>query len=255
MPDLAEIGAFIAQLRQEFVDSCLDRLTDLDRFLEKAIAEGGVSDDAMLDLRRHIHSIKGSAGTHGLSVVSQIAHRLEDYMDTCDAIGGPQLSGIQTHLDRIRDILETGHDPEPDAAAEMLRRLPAPVSPKRAPEKIVHVLLVMPKSVQRKIIAHELLGRGFQVSMVETALHALKVALAERPDLIVASQEIEDFPGVELARVCTDIAATAPCRFILMTSHRATDPALAGLPASAALIGKGPTFSRDLAARLAEWGM
>ena len=98
----------------------------------------------------------------------------------------------------------------------------------------------MPKSVQRKIIAHELLGRGFQVSMVETALHALKVALAERPDLIVASQEIEDFPGVELARVCTDIAATAPCRFILMTSHRATDPALAGLPASAALIGKGP---------------
>ena len=110
-------------------------LTDLDRFLEKAIAEAAYPTTRCWICAAISTASRGRPEPHGLSVVSQIAHRLEDYMDTCDAIGGPQLSGIQTHLDRIRDILETGHDPEPDAAAEMLRRYRRPYRRSGCPKK------------------------------------------------------------------------------------------------------------------------
>lgn len=257
MPELSDVHAFLAQLRQEFIDASLDRLNDIEALIETMKGGRGRESDAMTELRRHVHSMKGSAGTHGLHVVSQIAHRVEDYFETVDAIGPRQLSDILVYLDRIREILEDGKDPDAETAAEIFRRLPAPLSGESADEvdRTLHALLVMPKSVQRKIIAQELLARGLQVSMVDTGLAALRAALTERPDMVIASQEIEDFSGAELARVCAVIRATARCRFILVTSHDAGDPTLARMPEAAAVIRKGRTFSADLDRQLGAWGM
>jgi HPt (histidine-containing phosphotransfer) domain-containing protein/CheY-like chemotaxis protein len=254
LPDKAEIDAFLSNMRVDFIDNSLDRMDELETIIVRLKSGQGERPEEFLDLQRHIHSLKGSAGSYGFQLVSQIAHRIEDYIETADHIGPAELDAIQGFLDRVRAILEAGDDPEPDEAAAILARLPSAAAAE-APvvRRHVNTLLVMPKGVQRKIIAQELAGWGMRLSMVENGVDSIQAAVCHPPGLIIASQELPDFSGVQLARLFGTMEATESCPFVLVTTYSEGNPALVGLPHDAAVVRKGKRFSADLRVLLESW--
>ena len=253
----AKIAEALARLRQEYVDGSEDKIDEIDSIIGMLTKDEGDWDENFLELQRRIHTIKGSAGSYGFSTVSHIAHRLEDYMETAEVVGARELAGIQVFVDRIREIFETGANPDDDQAAALVKSLPTASQVAVADQKVhdVGAVFVMPKSVQRKIIAQELTSLGFRLSLAEGGLQALELALSGRPDMIISSMELVDIPGSELAWVFAAIGSTANCRFILMTSLDVNDPRVANLPSGAALVRKGVHFFEDLTNCLGEWGV
>ena len=256
MADQVDVEAFLANIKVEFIDHSLDRMNELEAVIGRLKAGEGDWQSQFLGLQRHVHSLKGSAGSYGFHLVGQIAHRVEDYIETVEDIGPRQLDAIQAILDRIRAILEAGQDPTPEEAAAVLARLPKAVvsgAPHGRPE--THALLIMPKGVQRKIIAQELAGWGMHLSMVDNGVDSIRAALCSAPGLIIASQELPDLHGDELARIFHMLSATEKCPFVLVTAYTKEDSALSDLPPDVAVIHKGTDFSVALRAQLDSWSL
>lgn len=83
------------------------------------------SDDAPLaEVRRRIHSLKGSAGTIGFNDVAHLAHRVEDILQQQldgDVEGSEELTGLyQTAVDTLEELIQglTG----PEACTALFRR-------------------------------------------------------------------------------------------------------------------------------------
>ena len=88
-----DVGAILANLSAEFVDDCLDNLDECDNAVAKLRAKSGNTQSHYDNLHRHVHSIKGTAGTFGFPAVGVIAHRLEDFVEA--------LENIHNHLDEV----------------------------------------------------------------------------------------------------------------------------------------------------------
>lgn len=257
-----DLSQALARLRQEYLESTIDKIDEIDSFLEAMRGRAGNWSAMLLEVQRYVHTIKGSSASFGFPTVGHIAHRLEDYLETVREIDERELSDVQIYIDRMREIIEKGSNPSDDDGALLLRALPsigrtvAPVSSFSTQQvREIGVVFVMPKTVQRKIVAMELASCGFHLSMVETGIQAIESVLASRPDIVVASQELKDMTGVELARLLKVLKATRRTRFILMTSLSPGDPRLSELPPETAVVHKGINFSDQLTTHLIRWGV
>jgi CheY-like chemotaxis protein/HPt (histidine-containing phosphotransfer) domain-containing protein len=252
--DQDKIRAMLARLSAEFRDDCRDKMDECDAILHR-LAEGPDTwREEMLRLQRIVHNVKGSAGTFGFPAVTLIAHKLEDYLEALDSPAG-HARDIQVFLDTIRDIVARGANPPEDEYPALLRTLPrvsagfVPVSSARE----VHVLLAMPKDVQRRIVQKELASCGFDVTCADSGVAAIGLALSTRPDAVFASLVLPDMSGVDLARALAAIGAARKCPFGLLTTKAPDDPQFAGLPAW--VIPKNERFMETLTERLMEWGL
>ncbi|NQV83952.1 MAG: Hpt domain-containing protein [Rhodospirillales bacterium] len=255
------VDAILKQLSVEFRESCEDSLVIVDNALTRLMDGSGDWDEDFPEVLRRIHSIKGGGGTFGFPAITMIAHALEDYIETAGTVGSEHLPAIQVYCDTIRDIADTGVNPGDSETTEILRALP--VSGSVAVNAItteqktreIGFLLVLPKGLQRRIIGEELASCGFRVSLAETALQAIEIALANPPDIFAASRFNEDMTGIELARVFKAIDALSDAKFLLMTSADETDPKTLGLSNDARVARKGDKFTEDMTNHLIEWGV
>ena len=255
----AKFEEAMARFRLEFIESSGDRLDEIDAHINRLHAMDGGFTERFLELQRSVHTLKGSAGSFGFPTATVIAHRLEDYIETADTIGPNELDDIQIFVDVIRRIFESGDNPPNAEAAVILRGLPSATAVaagfSNQTIKDISVVLVMPLSVQRKIVAGELASCGFRVTMAETGVAAVAAVMACHPDMVVASFELADMTGGELAHVFAAIEATRIHRFMLMTSFDLVDPRLASLPDGTAVVRKGNHFAEDLMETLVGWGV
>lgn len=243
-PDLAMI---LADMRHEFLEGTSDRLDEVDLAIRDLLAKRGDWNNNLLEIKRNVHSIKGGSSTFGFPTVSMIAHSLEDYLETSSSVGQTEIEDVQFFIDRIREIVDQGDEPEEEIAARILNGLP---TRKRRGETVARptiatVLLLMPKGLQRKIIGQELSSFGFRVLIADTALKAIDLGLTIKPNLVVASMVLDRMSGVDLARVFQGIEATRQTRILLMTASDLEAVDLAQLPGNATVIRKGITFARD----------
>ena len=247
------------RLKQEYIENSDDSLNHIDQLIKQLQDGNGDWNETFLDLQRAVHTIKGSAGSYGFPTVSIIAHALEDYIETATDIRERELTDIQFHVDRMRAILESGANPDDDAAQKILHDLPIckAISLKVSPQDVQNItaVLIMPKNVQRKIIATELVSCGFRTIMAENGLTGIAAVLARRPDFIVANRELDDIGGLELAGVFDVIEAVKGTNFMLISSTPATEAEIQALPDTVRVVQKGTTFSSDMTNALIEWGI
>tara|TARA_R110000868_G_scaffold248558_2_gene505097 strand:- start:204 stop:1001 length:798 start_codon:yes stop_codon:yes gene_type:complete len=255
MSNNAALEAALKKLRLDFIDGMLDRLDEIETILTTLHHHDTAFDETFLDLRRHIHSIKGQGGTFDFPAISMIAHKMEDCIEVSPAINDNELHTLEIYFDRIRNILEAGVNPPEEELPNLLRagNLDADKVIKDQKSRVIDILLVMPGGLQRKIIAQELASCGFRLSMFDTPTHALKHALQIPPDLVFATMEMVEMNGLELAHVFNAVEATRNRRFILMTSAGDTCTTVDSLPANVAVIRKGPTFFKELMEQLVAW--
>jgi len=68
------------QLRQEFIESARDQIDDIETKLDQLGSGQANVEEELLNIRRHIHNIKGQGGTFGYPLTGRVAHMLEDYL-------------------------------------------------------------------------------------------------------------------------------------------------------------------------------
>lgn len=244
-PDLEMI---LADMRQEFIENAGDRLDEVEEAIARMLANKGRTEYELLEVKRHIHSIKGMGGSFGFPSVTIWAHALEDYIEMSSDLGTNQLWDIQLFIDRIRDVLEGGEDVPAQAVSEAIRRLQLRgVKRDRSSLKDgLLVLLLMPKGVQRKIVGRELTTFGFKVIIAESSLEAIELGITHRPDVVIASMVLDRMTGVELARVFSSIDATKHHKSLVISASDDPDAVVTDIADNIRVIHKGVNFSRDL---------
>lgn len=251
---IAELEAMLAQLRQEFLDGCEDRFNEMDGAILNLLDNKGDADENLMDLLRQLHSIKGTAGTHDLQAMSTIAHAAEDYMEATKAqVSEQSLKDIQAYVDSLRHIVDKRLSPNDQETAAIIKGLPKAGASAEA--KQLTALLVMPSGTQRRFIANELAEHGLRLTMSDNGLGALGVVLSREPDFVLASMELDDMTGSDLARAMNGIQKCKATPFILLTAYEPNDPRLGTLPKTAVCLHKDDTLTKRLYAQLAAWGL
>lgn len=256
MERISDAESVLARYKQEFLVDCLENLDDADEAINGMVV-GGEGFSVHLDnFLRQIHSIKGTAGTFGFPSISAVAHRVEDFIEALKNTSA-HISEIQIFVDRMREIAESGSNPDADDCTRLLAALPranmriATVRPSRE----INVLLVMHRNVQRKIIGQELSSCGFGISFVATGVDAISSVLESSPDIIISSVVLEDMTGMDLARALDGIEAIDDGHFILLSSSPVSNEELVKLPDHVAIVDKGTGYAESLTEHLIGWGL
>jgi two-component system chemotaxis sensor kinase CheA len=112
----------LAKYRNLFLEEATEHLAEMSHAL--LTLEKNPDDGEAIDLLfRMAHSIKGMAGSLGYDSITEIAHKLEDRMDTYRAAGRIEVvegiailfrgvDGLERMVDVVRD---TGEPPPPDS--------------------------------------------------------------------------------------------------------------------------------------------
>jgi len=244
----ADLEMILADMAQEFIEGCEDRLDEIDDCLARLRRQEGTSGNHILEVKRQIHSLKGMGATFQYPSVTLIAHALEDYFETLFEVSQDGIFDVQMFVDRIREIAESQTDLPRDEVLEMLQSMPLKAR-RRAitkDDKELTLLLHMPQGIQRKIIGKELSQFGFNVTIADTALDAIKAGLSLKPDVIMSTMVADDLSGIELAGVFYAINATRNCPFLLVTAEDVKPDVATELPTNVTILRKGLHFAKDL---------
>jgi len=256
MPEKIDVDAIIANLSDEFIDDCLDNVEAAEKALGNMQAGRGDFKNQYDKLQRHVHSIKGTAATFGFPAIGVFAHRLEDFLEALKDVGS-HLDEIQVFLDKIREVAESGHNPDDEEYIRLVRTLPRAHNRIAAvrPTRDVNILLVMPRDIQRKIIGQELSACGFGVSFVATGVEALSSVLAMKPDVVISNNFLDDMSGTDLARALSVIRATHGTNVALISSADKRACNMTDIPEGVVVIKKEVNYAEALSQHLIDWGL
>jgi len=251
-----DLESALSRLKDDFIAGSIEKLDDIDIIIDNIYKNKGHRGDQFFQMQRDVHSIKGSAGTHGLHLLTLVAHRLEDYLEAAPRLSQEQWQSVQVYIDEMRTLVEQGEEPEEENRQVVINRLPH--AQESATEfsdqknKKVTVLVVMPAGVQRKVIGKELASCGFDLSFTDRPVEAIRLVMDLQPDAVLSNQEFRFMTGAELARVLQEIKRTKETPFALLTS---SDSIHDDLPSSAHIIHKGETFVDDMTEYLVKIGL
>ncbi|TNE65667.1 MAG: hypothetical protein EP335_05160 [Alphaproteobacteria bacterium] len=233
--------SLIDKLRTEFLEASEDSLDAIEAIANQSLQGTANPDQAFEEIRRHIHSIKGSAASVGYPIISTIAHRLEDYLDGAHHLDANLIGGIGKYCDQIREIVSTGREPSSQHIAQLLRALPISAQAGGFDIKVldVEVLLVSPSKMISKIVRNELMQCGFRVVRATGAMEAFQLAVRSQPDAMVFAQTLDELSGAELARAFKAMTVTADKPIGVLTSFPLDHPGLQGLPSDVRIIRTG----------------
>lgn len=251
-----DLESALKRLKQDFIEGSLEKLDDIDKVIDNVYNDRGNRGDQFFQLQRDVHSIKGSAGTHGLHLLTLVAHRLEDYLEAVRRLNKEEWRSVQIYMDQMRKLVILAEEPEDKLREEILHDLPhaqgTTTEFSGQKTKKVTILLVMPAGVQRKLIGAELAACGFDLSFSDRPVEAIRLVMDLKPDAVLSNQEFRNMTGVELANVLKAIKSTSNTPFALLTS---SDLKTNALPKGTHIIQKGEQFTSDLTDYLVDVGL
>lgn len=225
-----DFQALLATLRNDFLDALPDRCDQIEALI--LALEKNWDTAHFEDLFRHVHSLKGSGGTHGLGIITAICHHLENLLTEAQASrhfsrtntvrtlactdllrqvetearqNRPAYTTIETELDRLRELSRASRK------AGLIAESSAALC--RFYEQVLEALPV-------------------QLRIADNGLSALERLLREPFDFIIVGRELRELNGIALIaalRASQTRNHTIPA--ILVTSRPDGVPAHAGINA------------------------
>ncbi len=202
-----------------------DYLADLPtRFLEMenqvlALEDKSQYEEQYQALFRNVHSIKGSAGTHGLFILSRICHRFEDHLSSNKDLSS--LSQLQvSHLFKFVDLLATAREQIINGADVFisiendLTELDIKVF-----KGVIKILIVGQSTSTIRIITKLLKNYPIQIVTLSDGLQSLDKLVHDKFDLMLVGIELPMLNGLALIaaiRMSKSLNSTMP--IILLTS-------------------------------------
>ncbi len=186
-------------LQRQYLDELPDKIDEIDNL----ILELERTDDTEMQMRvisGHIHTVKGTAGSYGLSFASTICHNFEDYLATVHI----SEDGIESHIDvfmkftgLLRDYADSYVSEEGEEIERFKSRL-ADLLPKVSHKKQHRILIIE----TTKSIAHQytkiLKKLHFDISFAKHGYEALGRLLKEDFDSLITVAQTELLDGVSL---------------------------------------------------------
>jgi len=96
---------------------------------------------------------------------------------------------------------------------------------------MTRILLVEDNEMNRDMLSRRLARRGFEVLMAEDGEKAVRMALSERPDLVLMDMNLPLKDGWQAAREIRASPAGAGIRIIALTAHAMSDDRIRALEA------------------------
>lgn len=241
------------QLVQEYLDEANDVLNDFDVTLGNVSSDNAKASGEFLRLLGAFSVLRAQGRALETTLLDITLQRLCEYLDDLHDAGDKVLSDLQFYTSILHDIVDNNRT-EGDIGA-FARSLPVrtPVDMDNIVQVDVEIMLVEPNKTVAKLVSRELRACGYRVTTLRGSIDALTYAIRTKPDMIIASAELDEISGIDLACAIGAMPLTKQIPFALLTSHDRGHEALRELPESSAVIKKGGKFGDDLADALAQF--
>ncbi len=198
MIDIARAQKLLDELKRGYIAELPSKFDELE-LLVLNVKGSDDFDEALGELFRKVHSLKGSSGTHGLHELSSVCHRLEDYLRTIDA----RVASFETadankwieFIDLMRKVLDAynaGDVSSCDVAAEL-------ESIANRHTAANYSVLIVDQSKSNAMLYQSVLSSlPVNFTLMTDGYHALELLLGNRYDLLVTSMEVKRLNGMAL---------------------------------------------------------
>ena len=230
--------AMLAALRAHFITDLPKKFDDCEQLILN-MGEGGDFGAQFDELFRRIHSLKGSAGTHGLQVYTNICHQLEDQLRLVDGrqekFTPHYVNSWLAYVDLMREVLANyqknikGPDFEQkliDLVQDKLDALRQGVHSNGLTAMVVASSRSI-ESICRSVVE----DLNYNYSIVNDGYLALGRLLNEKIDVLVTTKEVRGLNGdVLITAIKLAHHKKHPIKTLLLTSEsvalagRSTDP-------------------------------
>jgi CheY-like chemotaxis protein/HPt (histidine-containing phosphotransfer) domain-containing protein len=196
-PNIEAFQALLAKMRDEFIVELAERCDKLDDLIMQ-LERSPESRHAFDELYRAVHSLKGSGGTHGLSIITTLCHQLENHLTEADAkreFTAAFASKALAYVDLLRRIEGISRQPTPDyspieSEIEALRQSGL------QSRKIGLIAETSPMMVA--YYRQALHALPLQLTSVDSGLAALERLLHEHYDFLIVGRELKDLNGIAM---------------------------------------------------------
>ncbi|TMQ01445.1 MAG: response regulator [Verrucomicrobia bacterium] len=185
-------GVFQAELRQTFLNSAQEQITQLRGLLQAFVKSEGDTDrlSRLFTLYRKVHSLTSNSAVAGLASVAKMASALEallkELYEKPKNINSSVIRTVAHSIDFLAVLLEHGR-------AQDLEELPAP-----------NILVVDDEALSRRAVIHSLERAHLKCVGVEDPSVALNLLAGSPFDLVVLDV---DMPGLSGFDLCTRLRA------------------------------------------------
>lgn len=195
--NLEAFQALLAKMRNEFLGELPERCDRLDELI-LTLEKSPDNRDAFDELYRGAHSLKGSGGTHGLSIITTLCHQLENHLTETDAkhgFGAAFASRALAYVDLLRQVESIAQQSNPNYSAieadlEALRQ-EGLQSRKTG--------LIAESSAMMAALYQQALGEmPLQLTLVDNGLAALERLLHEHYDFVIVGREVRELNGIAM---------------------------------------------------------
>jgi len=193
-----DIEKMLVELRLSYVAELPSRLEEIEQIVLTLKTTDSFTEDYQ-NIYRHIHSIKGSAGTHGLHIISSICHVLEDKVieveGNQDLIDDKFIESVLSFIDLLRTTLDliNGMVEDFDEVEAELDRLSG-----KGSEYEYKGLLIMASVLHRKLVASAFEKFPVKFDVATNGYDALGKLLKEPFDILVTNMEVSDLQGLPI---------------------------------------------------------
>lgn len=226
----AQARLLLEQLKQQYLQELPGKIEDIESLL-LGYDPQGQDRDGFGRVYRQVHSLKGSAGTYGLHIISTVCHILEDYLESAsDKSKEDFLPQALRFIDLLREtiqLLEQGKDSFASIEAALVE-IDAAIHEER-----YNILLVTPSKSTQALCMGVLDELPVRISITEDGILALTRLRYEKFDILITAMSNPSLNGMSLtAATRLSDGINAGIKSILLTSDnannisysRATDP-------------------------------
>jgi chemotaxis protein histidine kinase CheA len=195
---MEQVKVMLAALRSNYLRDLPSHIDELEELLLE-LERNGFDLETCRDLYRRVHSLKGSGGTYGLHVLSDVCHPFEDLLSAL--LERPELLRLGftetalKYVDLMRQVHTTyanGNEPgaEVKQTLQELRQ--------KATKTSHSALIVEGSDVVVGMLKEILKSEGYRIEVVNDGYLALGRLLAEHFDLLVTGLETKRLNGLAL---------------------------------------------------------
>ena len=172
------------------------------------------------ELYRLVHSMKGSAGTHGLAMVSAICHELEDHLAKLNddqTVESAEINVMLRLVDLVRRargiaLKDTADYSEAERELEKIRR--------ESLNDLYPVLLIEASGYVRMLCQEALANLPVELTIEEDGIQALQRLLSKRFACVIVANEVKTLNGIAvISAVRASESINKHIKTILLTSR------------------------------------
>lgn len=220
--DLTYAQKLLLELRTSYISDLPAQFDDLEQQVLSFKTPDTFTSDFQ-ELFRKIHSMKGTAGTHGLNIITRICHQFEDQLHIVDGkferINETLFSNWLKYVDLLRltlDLINSSDDKFTSVENELdLLRSNIHMGE--------HSVLVVEDSRSTGKLCYQALNdMPLRISVIDDGFQALELLLHGKFDLLITSMEVKTLNGIGLiAAIKMSKSASKDLKTILLTSKSA----------------------------------